>query len=103
MTINVIGRPPRKELSLFHLFGVVSGMFQPFLACYGLLLSFHFSQATTSQNVLTCKFTIKKLHVDFITKDSKRHYKVRQLKIRQVLKTGTGITKWDNFYLKVGQ
>ena len=53
-----------------------------------------------SQNVLTRKFTIIKLHVDFITKDCKRHYKVGQLKVGLVLQTGTGITKQDNFYLK---
>ena len=26
-----------------------------------------------------------------------------QFKVRQVLQIGTGITKWDNFYLKVGR
>ena len=64
---------------------------------------FHFLQATASLNVLTCKFTMNQLHVDFITKDCKRHYKVGQLKVEQVLKIGTGITKQDNFYLKMGQ
>ena len=54
-----------RGISLFHLFGVVFGTFQPLLACYGL---FHFLQTTASQNVLTCKFTINQLHVDFITK-----------------------------------
>ena len=65
--------------------------------------SFHFLQATTSQNALAGKFTINQLHVDFITNDCKRHYKVGQLKIGYVLQTGTGITKRDHFYLKVGQ
>ena len=65
-------------------------------------VSFHFLKGTTSQNVLTSKFTINQLHVDFIRKDFKRHYKVGQLKIGQVLQTA-GITKRDNFYLKVGQ
>ena len=58
---------------LFHLFGVVSDIFQPLLACYGFLW-FHFLQATISQNVLTCKFTMSQFHVDFITKDCKCHY-----------------------------
>ena len=56
--------------------------------------SFHFLQATTSQNVLTRKFTINQLHVNFITKDCKRHYKVVQLKVV--------ITNWDRYY-KAGQ
>ena len=43
--------------------------------------SFHFLQAVTSQNVLTSKFTINQLHVDFITKDCNRHYQVGQLKV----------------------
>ena len=41
--------------------------------------SFHFLQAKTSQNVLTCKFTINQLHVDFIVKDCKRHYQVTSI------------------------
>ena len=65
--------------------------------------SFHFLQATTSQNVFTSKFAINQLHVDFITKDCKRHYKVGQLKVEYVLQIGTGITKRNNFYFKVGQ
>ena len=62
-----------------------------------------FLQAVTSQNVLHCKFTMNQLHVDFIIKDCKHHYKVEQLKLWQVLQIGTGITKWGNIYLKVGQ
>ena len=56
---------------------------------------FHFLQATTSQNVLTSKFAINQFHADFITKDWKHNYKVGQLKVGQVLQTGTGITKQD--------
>ena len=82
--------------SLFQLFGVVPGTFQPLLACYSLFLSFTFLQATTSQNVLTCKFTMNQLHVDFIKKDCKRHYKVKQLKVGQVLQIGTSIIKRAN-------
>ena len=70
------------------------------MACFA---SFYFLQATTSQNVLTSKFTINQLHVDFITKDCKRYYKVGQLKVGYVLQIGTGIAKRDNFYLKMGQ
>ena len=47
------------------LFGVVSGLFQPVLAC---LESFHLSQATILQKVFSWKFTINKLYLDFITK-----------------------------------
>ena len=65
--------------------------------------SFHFLQATTPRNLLTSKFTINHLHVDFITKDCKRHYKVGELKVGYVLQTGAGITKRNNLYSKVGQ
>ena len=41
-------------ISLFHLFEVVSDMFAP-------SARFYFLQATTSQNVLTCKFTTNQL------------------------------------------
>ena len=44
---------------------------------------------------------MNQLHVDFITKGC--NYKVGQLKVGQVLLIGTGITKRDKFYLKVGQ
>ena len=65
---------------------------------------FHFLQTMLSQNVLTNTFTRNQLHVvDFITKDCKPHYKVEQLKVAYILQTGTGITRWDDFYLKVGQ
>ena len=50
---------------------------------------------------MTCKFTMNQLH--FITQDSKRHYKMGQLIVGEVLQIGTGITKQDNFYLKAGQ
>ena len=46
---------------------------------------------------------MNQFHVDLITKDCKRHYQVGQLKVGQVLQIRTGVTKWDNFYLKVGQ
>ena len=92
------------DFSLFYMFEVVSGTFQPLLACYGLfrVVSFFF-QATASHNVLTYKFTMNQLHVDFITKHCQGHYKVGQLKVGQVLQIGTGIIKRDNFYIKVGQ
>ena len=89
--------------SLFKLSGVVSGTFQPLLACCGLFRVVPFFTSKTSENDLICKFTMNQLHVDFITKDCRRHYKVGQLKVGQVLQFKTGITKWDNFYLKVGQ
>ena len=61
--------------------------------------SFHFSQATISQNVLTYKFTINQLHVDFITMEWKRYYQMEQVKVGQVLQSGaTFITKSANYY-----
>ena len=71
--------------SLFHLFGVVSGLFQPLIACYGLYWVVPLLRATTLQNLLTCKFTINQLHVDFITTECKCCYEVGQLKIGQIL------------------
>ena len=65
---------------MFHLFGVVSGTFQPLLACLAL---FHFLEAAASQNVLACKIAMNQLHVDFITK---RYYKVEQLKVGRYYK-----------------
>ena len=76
-----------RGFSMFHLFGVVSGTFQPLLACLAL---FHFLEAAASQNVLACKIAMNQLHVDFITKDCKRYYKVEQLKV--------GITNWNRYY-----
>ena len=68
--------------------------------CYGLFLSFHFLQATTLQNVLTCKFTMSKVHVDFIKRDCKRHYKVGELKVEQDYKLGQVLQ--SDFYSKMG-
>ena len=78
--------------------GGISGTLQPLLACYILFRVVPFLQATTSQNVLTSKFTINQLHVDFITKDCKCCYKKGQVKVGQVLQIGAGIPKWDNFF-----
>ena len=55
------------------LFGVVSGLFQPVLAC---LESFHLSQATTLQKVFSWKFTINKLSFRF-------YYKVGQVLLQR--------------------
>ena len=60
---------------------IVSGTFQPFLACYELLPVVPFFISKTSQNVLTSKFTINQVHVDFIAKDCQRYYRVEQLKV----------------------
>ena len=70
------------------------------MVCSG---SFHFLQATTSQNILTCKFTVNQLYVAFITKEYKGvRYEVGQLKVGQVLQSGVGITRRGNFRYKVG-
>ena len=58
-----------------------------------------FLQATKSQNVLTCKYTINQLHADFITKKRKRCYEVGQLQVMQVLQSrATFVTKWGFYY-----
>ena len=50
------------DFSLFRLlFGVVSDLFQPVLACYGCL-PLHCLQETTSQNILTYKVALNQLH-----------------------------------------
>ena len=59
--MNVIGHPKGRRLFLLHLFVVVSSLsslFKLIMACYWL---FHFLQATTSQKVLTYKFTLNQL------------------------------------------
>ena len=78
--------------------------------------SFQYLQATTPKNVLTCKFTLNQLQLDFMTKWGKPYYKVRQLwciyyKLRQVLlqsetaialqNGAISIIKWGVYY-KVG-
>ena len=60
-------------------------------------VSFHFLQATTSQNVLTRIFTINQFHVDFITKDCKRRYKVEQLKVGRYYKAGQVLQSGTTF------
>ena len=46
---------------------------------------------------------MNQLYVDFVIKHCKRHYKVGQLKLWQVLQNGTGIKKRGNIDLKLGQ
>ena len=59
---------------------IASDTFQPLLA-YRLFGVVPYFTSKTSQNVLTSTFTINQLHIDFITKDWKRHHKVGQLKV----------------------
>ena len=80
-----------------------SSCFKSLLTCYGLFQVVQLSTCNDIQNVLTCKFTINQLHVDFITKECKRYYKVGQLKEGQVLQSGAGFTKLGNFFHKFGQ
>ena len=71
ISFNVIGHPQASRLFLFHLFVVLSSLssyFKLTIACYWLLL---FLQASTSQKVLTYKFTS--------TKECKCHYNTGQL------------------------
>ena len=65
----VVYKDKEGYFSLFRLlFGVASDSFHPRLALMACSGSFNFLQTTTSQNVLTCKFTINQLHVYFVTK-----------------------------------
>ena len=66
---------------------------------------FHFLQAAKSQNVLTCKFTVNQLHVDFVTRSASVVMKCdsfkqgRYYKMGQVLQNGaTFFTKWGYYY-----
>ena len=68
--------------SLFHFFGVVSGTFQPLLACYGL---FRVAPLFTNHNVTECFYLqiyYKLTSCRFCYKGVR--YKVGQLKIGQV-------------------
>ena len=67
--------------SLFHLFKIISVTLKPLLACYSLFRVVPFFTSNDVTECLICKFTINQLHIDFITKDCKRHYKVGQLKV----------------------
>ena len=90
---------------MLHLFVVVSSfssLFKLNMACYWL---FRFLQATTSQNVLTYKFTLNQLlqmSTSVIIKqdrffelqsEAKWYYKGQVLQSRVIF-----ITKWDNNY-----
>lgn len=55
-------------IALSHLFGVVSGSFQPVFACCGLLLLVSFFTNENFKNFLTGEFTKNKLHVRFYDK-----------------------------------
>ena len=82
---------------LLDFFGVVFGLFQPFLACFGLFRVVPFLTSKTPESDFICKFNMNQLDVDFITEDCKRHYKMGQLKVGYVLQIGTTfIQKWDN-------
>ena len=100
------GYPKKGGVSLFHLFGVASGTFYPFSACYSLLRVIRLLQATTSQNVLICKFTINQLlqrSASVIIKRIKRDRFLNCKAGQAVLPSREGAFKWDNFYYKVGQ
>ena len=77
MYIHVIDGQPKRMMLFFVL--LVSGLFQPVLACYGL---FHITTLLTNDNItehLPGKFAIKQLHVDFITKRGKHYHKIGPL------------------------
>ena len=90
-------------LLLFVVVSTLLSLFKLTMACY---LLFYFLQATTSQNVLTYKFTLKQLlqrSASVIIKqdsffelqsEAKWYYKVGQVLQSRVI----FITKWDNNY-----
>ena len=78
--------------SLFHLIGAASGTFQTFPAWYACSDSLHFLQATKSQNILTCKFTVNQL----LKRSENSLYKAGQL--FWITKQGNFTTKWGNNY-----
>ena len=101
MIINVIGPPLTRILfSVPLVSGVVSGTFQPVLVRYGLFCDIPFF--LQQRHIMFC-IARNELYVDFIIKDCKRHYKVGQLKVWQVLQIGARITKRVNIYVKLGQ
>ena len=92
----------RGGFSLFHLFGVVFGTFQPFPVCYGLFRIVPLLQGTTSQKILTCKFTINQLL------QRSASVIIKQYSFFELQSGANDITKqdryqWGNFYYKVGQ
>ena len=103
--IFVIGAHKEGDFSLLHLFGVVSGRFQPFSACYCL---FRIVPLFTSDD--TKCFDLQIYYKPTSTKECKCHYKARRFfwitergkwysKVGQALtKRGNFITKWGNNY-----
>ena len=86
MSIKDIIANKGRDFVLIHLFGVVSGQIQVVLGCYGSFQSvltccslFRFSKTAASQNVSTCKFTKKELHVPF-------YFKMRQVSLQSGVK-----------------
>ena len=78
--------------SLFHLIGAASGTFQTFPAWYACSDSLHFLQATKSQNILTCNFTVNQL----LKRSENSLYKAGRL--FWITKQGNFTTKWGNNY-----
>ena len=96
---------PQKEggFSLFRLFGVVSSLFQPVIACHGL---FRFVSHFTSNDVAKCF----DLQIFYKSTSCRFYYKGRASVIinwdsLDILQSRASvITKWDSFlYYKVGQ
>ena len=87
--------PTKKEAFLcstcLELLLARSSLFYLVMACSA---SFHFLQATPSQNILICKFTMNQLHVDYITKcweycftQTNNHKKFKILKFIYIFST----------------
>ena len=83
--------------SLFHLLlRVVSGSFQPVLAYYGL---FRFASFFMSDDVTECF----DLQIYYKSTSCRFYYKVRQALLQNGAALMYCITKYGNFYYKVGQ
>ena len=93
----------KEGFSLFQLFGVVSGMFQPRLNCYSLCWVVPFF---TSNSVTECfEFQIyyKSTSFRIYYKGVQRYFKMGQLKVGEVLQSGAGIRKRGNLCYRMGQ
>ena len=82
MSINVMDCPQRSRFFLFRLFGVVSGLFQPILASYGLsqVVPLFTSDYVTESFDLKINYPCKKsVYCRFYYKGGMLDYNVGQL------------------------
>ena len=90
MSINVMGRPQERKISLFRLFRVISGLFQPVLGGYSLfraVLPFTSEDATEYFDV----------QIDYKSTSCRSYYSRRREKEESI------IIKWDSFVISEKQ